>query len=91
MLFFVKVRIDLNKLKELGKKLEKGELDLGNILSTYCLKDDPSVGINIWEADNIEEFECAFEPHKKYYVDVIEVTPVITPEESQKLLLEQIS
>jgi hypothetical protein len=48
MLIFVKVRIDLDKIAELGQKLQDGELDLSNILSTYCIKDDPSVGINIW-------------------------------------------
>lgn len=91
MLFFVKVRIDLNKLGELGQKLQNGELDVGNLLSTYCLQDDPSVGMNIWQSDNQEEFDRVFAPHREYYSEIIEVTPVITAEESKKILMEQMT
>ena len=91
MLFFVKVRIDLNKLDELGKKLQSNELDLSNVLSTYCLEDDPSVGLNIWQSENREEFERVFAPHKQYYSEIIEIKTVITPAESQKILMEQLA
>ena len=91
MFFFVKVRIDLNKLSELGHKLQKGELDISSIRSTYCIKDDPSVGLNIWEAEDKEDFEMKFKPHKEYYTDVIEIVPVITPDEAKKYLIIQMS
>ena len=91
MLFFVKVRIDMDKLGDLGQKLLNNELDLSNILSTYCLQDDPSVGISIWQSENRKEFDRAFAPHKEFYSEVIEVTPVITPEESQKILMKKLA
>jgi hypothetical protein len=89
MLFFVKVRINVDKLEELGHKLSSGELDITPIQSTYCVQDDPTVGLNIWEAEDQADFEARFEPHKAYYADVMEITPVMTPEESQKMLMEQ--
>jgi hypothetical protein len=86
MLFFVKVRIDVAQMPEMGSKLRSGELDKSNLRSTYCLKDDPSVGLNIWEADSEEDFRRVFAPHKAYYKEVYEVTPVITPQESMAIL-----
>jgi hypothetical protein len=90
MLFFVKVRIDLSKLAVLGQKMQKGELTT-HPNSTFCLKDDPSVGLNIWEADDLEDFEQKFSQHREYYSDVYEVTPVITAVEAQQLLVKQMS
>ncbi len=90
MLFFVKVRVDLNKLAEFGQKLQAGALHTHPV-STYCLKDDPAVGLNIWAAEDREAFEKAFAPHREYYSAVMEVVPVITPQEAQKILMEQIT
>jgi hypothetical protein len=90
MLFFVKVRVDVNKLAELGQKLQTGALHTHPV-STYCLKDDPSVGLNIWEAENQEAFEKAFAPHREYYSVVMETIPVITPQEAQKILMERMT
>jgi hypothetical protein len=90
MLFFVKVRVDVNKLAEFGQKLQAGALPTHPV-STYCLKDDPSVGLNIWEAENQEVFERAFAPHREFYSEVMEITPVITAQEAQKILMEQIT
>lgn len=90
MFFFVKVRIDLNKLMELGRKLQTGELDKSNLKMTYCMKDDPAVGVNIWEADSEEMFESKFAPHREYYKEVIEITPVITTKESMEILMAQL-
>ncbi len=90
MLFFVKVRIDINKLAEFGQKLQGGVLRTHPI-STYCLKSDPSIGLNIWEAEDPEAFERAFAPHREYYSAVMEVVPVITPQEAQNILMEQIT
>jgi hypothetical protein len=91
MLFFVKVRIDLNKMPELGRKLQSGELDLSNIKNTVCLKDDPAVGLSVWESLDKEEFEAKLEPFKEYYAEILEIFPVITPLESQKILMDQLA
>jgi hypothetical protein len=91
MLFFVKVRIDVKKLEELGQKLQSGELDTSQLKSTYCLKEDPSVGLNIWEAEDRKTFEQVFAPHKAYYAEVMEVVPVILPQEAQILLMKQLT
>jgi hypothetical protein len=90
MLFFVKVRVDKSKLNELGQKLQSGELDTSPVLSTFCIKDDPAVGLNIWEAADRSDLDRKFKPHKKYYSEVLEITPVIKPEESFQLLMKQI-
>lgn len=88
MYFFVKVRIDTSMMMELGQKLMNGELDTSNIIMTYCIKDDPTVGLNFWQAKNQKHFEEIFTPHKKYYKE-IEVIPVVTPAEAMKLIMEQ--
>lgn len=90
MLFFVKVRVDVGKLVELGQKLQAGAFQT-HPLSTYCLKEDPSVGLNIWEADNREAFEKAFAPHREYYSEVMEIVPVVTPQEAQGMLMSQVA
>lgn len=90
MLFFVKVRIDVNRLAEFGQKLQRGEIET-HPLSTYCLEDDPAVGLNIWEADDQEDFDKKFALHRPFYAEVMEVTPVITAGEAQKVLMEQLA
>lgn len=90
MYFFVKVRIDTSKMMELGQKLMSGELDTSNTIMTYCIKDDPTVGLSIWQAKDQKCFEEIFAPHKKYYKEVINVIPVIIPAEAMKLILENI-
>jgi hypothetical protein len=86
MQFFVKVRVDTNKLAEFGRKLQAGELPTHPLI-TYCLKDDPSVGLNIWEAEDEEGFEKAFAPHREFYSEILEISPVILPQESMKMLM----
>jgi hypothetical protein len=90
MLFFVKVRLDTGKMIELGKKLQAGEIPTHPV-STYCLKDDPAVGLNIWEAEDRADFDRVFAPHRKYYSEIIEVSPVILPQESMKVLMKQLA
>lgn len=90
MLFFVKVRIDIDKLSDLGQKLQAGAFSTHPI-STYCLTEDPAVGLNIWEAEDLDAFEKALAPHREYYSAVMEVTPVITPQEAQRILMTQIT
>ena len=89
MLLFVKVRIDVTKLAELGRKIQSGGFTT-HPTSTYCLRDDPSVGLNIWEAADPEDFERKFAPHREYYTEV-EVTPVVTAAEAQLLLAKQMT
>jgi hypothetical protein len=91
MFFFVKVRIDTSKMMEMGQKLQSGELDTSQLITTYCIKDDPTVGLNIWYADNQKHFEAVFAPHRAYYKEVIEVIPVITPMDSMKLIMENMN
>ncbi len=88
MLFFVKVRLDVTKMAELGQKLQAGAMPT-HPLSTYCLKDDPSVGLNIWEAKDRAEFDKAFAPHREYYSEILEISPIILPQESMQLLMKQ--
>jgi len=90
MLFFVKVRIDMSKLAELGRKIQNGEFNT-HPKSTYCLQDDPAVGLNIWEAADLEDFERKFAPQREYYAEVYEVTPVITATDAQHLLVKQMT
>ena len=86
-LFIVKVRIDVNSLAELGVKLQNGELKTDIILFTYCEKDDPTVGISLWIANDREHFNKLFAPHNEYYKEVIDIKEVVTPEESMQLIM----
>lgn len=86
--FFVKVRINPSKMMEFGQKLQSGEIDTSNTLMTYCLPDDPTVGISFWQADSQKSFEDVFAQHRPYYKEVMEIVPVITPLESMKLIME---
>jgi hypothetical protein len=86
MYFFVKVRFDATKILEFGEKLQEGTITT-HPLSTYCLLDDPSVGVNIWEAQDRADFEKVFASHREFYSEIIEVAPVITPQESMKILV----
>ena len=82
---------DVSKLAELGEKLQSGKLDGSSIVSTHCLRNDPSVGMAIWEAKNQDAFERAFAPHRAYYSEVMEIEPVILPEEALQVLMKQAS
>ena len=88
MYFFVKVRVDVHKMAAFGQKLQSGAITT-HPLSTYCLEDDPSIGLNIWEAEDLAGFEKAFLPHREFYSEIIEVAPVITSQEAMKALMSQ--
>jgi hypothetical protein len=90
MYFFVKARVDVKKLGEFGQKLQNGVLNT-HPLSTYCLESDPSVGLNIWEAEDRESFEKAFLPQREFYAEIIEIAPVILPQTAMKTLLRQMT
>ncbi len=90
MLFFVKAKIDAVRLIEFGTKLQGGELNTDSIRHTYCYRNDPTMGISVWEADSKEDFEAKFAPYKEYCAEVLEQDEIITPEETKQVLMEQL-
>jgi hypothetical protein len=74
----------------LGKKLQTGEFDTSRMISTYCIQDDPAVGMSIWETGSREEFEQIFSLHRPYHAEVLEITPVVTSKEAQEMLMKQV-
>jgi hypothetical protein len=86
MLFFVKVRIDVDRLDELDRRLRDGSLDRSPLQATYCYRDDPEVGLNLWRAQDAADLRRRFAPHRVYYRDVVEITPVVAPDEALALL-----
>ena len=86
MLFYVKARVNVAKLAEYGQALASGAITT-HPLSTYCLKDDPSVGLNIWEAPDRDGLDEAFAPHAPY-LDALEILHVVTANEAQHMLIE---
>ncbi len=91
MFFFVKVRIDTAKMIEFGQKLQNGEIDTSHTIMTYCIEDDPTVGLNFWHVDSQEEFEKVLAQYKPYYKEIIETIQVITPMNSMKLIMENMT
>ncbi|MCE1187843.1 MAG: hypothetical protein LWX56_01780 [Ignavibacteria bacterium] len=83
MKIFVKARVDNSKISELAKALLSGDLDTSHIKSTYFYKGDPTLGISIWEARDMDAFNEQFTPHKAYYAEVIEIAEMINPMEAQ--------
>jgi hypothetical protein len=91
MLFYIKARIDVSKMAEFGQKLFSGELERSQTVSSYCLKDDPEVGINIWETENKEELDKLLSQYRPYFSDVIEVKEVIKPMDAFVVLQKKLS
>ena len=88
MRFLVRVRVNTGTMQEFGQKLQKNELDRSCIRGeTFCLKDDPAVGYSIWEAETMDELEQKFNPWRPYYSET-QISEVITPAESMKLLVQ---
>jgi hypothetical protein len=82
MLFLVKVRVDVSKMREFAQRLMKGELDRSRIRGeTHCLKEDPAVGFSVWEASSRIEFDATFRAWREYYSEA-EVYEVIPPMEA---------
>jgi dsDNA-binding SOS-regulon protein len=90
-LFLVKVRIDTSKMKELGQKLQSGELDTKMIKFTYCLKDDPTVGVSLWMAKDKDDFDELFSPHKEYYKEIIEISSAVKPDDAMALIMQKMN
>jgi hypothetical protein len=87
ILYLVKVRIDTDLIMELGQRLQSGDLDISRMAFTYCLKDDPSVGISLWMAESKEHFEKIFAPCRLYYKEVMDIQEVIFPQDAMNLIL----
>ena len=87
-MFLVKVRIDVDKMEEFGLKLRNNELERSHTVFTYCLKDDPSVGVSLWTADDRAHFDRIIAPHAVYYREILEVREAVKPEEAMRLILE---
>jgi hypothetical protein len=85
--FLVKVRVDPKKLAEFGARLQQGALDNTSILFTYCLANDPAVGLSVWEVESGKDFDAKFAAWRPYYSEV-DVSEVVTPAEAQRLLLQ---
>ncbi len=90
-LFLVKVRIDTTRMMEFGEKLNSGELDTSMIKFTYCIKNDPTVGVSLWTAKDKDEFEEFFTPHKEFYKQVIEISSAIKPDEAMALIMQEMN
>ena len=91
MLYFAKVRIDLEKLEELGRKLASGELDTTPLRHTVCQQNDPAVGMSVWEARDERHFQELFAPFREYYAEILELEPVTTAREAQQALMARFS
>jgi hypothetical protein len=88
MRFLVKVKVNVEKLKEFGQKLQKGELNRSMICSdTYCLAEDPTVGFSVWEAENREGFDSVFSAWHYFYSETT-ITEVISSNEAIKILMK---
>ena len=88
LFYFVKVRIDTAKMMEFGQKLQHGEIDTSHTVMTYCIQDDPTVGLNFWQVESPEEFDKVLMQYKLYYKEIIETVQVVTPMNAMKLILE---
>jgi hypothetical protein len=87
MFFQVKVRVDVTKLAAFGAQLQRGALDRSAIRGeTWCLADDPAVGVSVWEAADRAAFEAVFAAWRHYYSET-EVRALITPSEALGRLL----
>jgi len=91
MLFYIKARIDITRLAELGQKLFSGELERSQTVSAYCLKDDPEVGVNIWETENKDELNRLLAQYKPYFAEVIEIQEIIKPMDAFVILQKKLS
>ncbi len=86
MLQLVRVRVDVARMAEFGRRIAGREFDGSSTRWTYCLRDDPTVGYSLWETEDEAEFERKFGPYRPYYAE-IEIRPVVTPAEAQALIM----
>lgn len=89
MLYLVKVRVDVNKIAEFGRKIADREFDSSSTKWTFCPKDDPTVGYSLWETADEAEFETKFGPYRPYYEEVA-ISEVVPPAEAQALIMQKL-
>jgi hypothetical protein len=89
MLYLVKVRVEIKTLAEFGRALREGRLDRSSIVATYCLEDDPAVGLGILEVADERELARKLDPWRPFYAEA-EVSRLVTPAEAEQLLLQQL-
>lgn len=82
MLFFVKARLDVNN--------QTNDLDLSAVLFTFYLEDDPATELSVWEARDTADFHAIFLPHRPYYAEVLEITPVVEHHDAMRLLTQRL-
>jgi hypothetical protein len=90
MFFLVKVRVDVTRMAEFGKKIANREFDNSSTKWTFCVKDDPTVGYSVWETEGEAEFEKKFGPYRPYYEEV-EISQVVLPTEAQALIVKKLA
>lgn len=55
----------------------------------FCLKENPEIGLNIWETESRAELEKILMTYKPYFSEVIEIKELITPQEAFAFLLQE--
>ena len=88
MIFHVKNRLYEEKVAQMPQKFQEGELKNGST-NLYCQWYDPFVGLMIWEAKDEKDLQSKIKPFKPY-AEFLEITRVVTSEESQRLMFEKL-
>jgi hypothetical protein len=88
MLFLVRVRVNVSRMTEFGQTLESGQLDRSAVKATYCLREEPAVGMGMWDVVDEEELERKLGPWRRYY-ESVEIQQVVTPNEAMALLSQR--
>ena len=89
MFFFGKVKVNTENLPEFGQKLFNNELQRNHVKFSFCLKNNPAIGLNIWEAESRAELEKILLTYKPYFSEIIEIKELITPRESFEFLMKE--
>lgn len=89
MFFYGKVKVNTEMLQEFGQKLSDNELQRNHVKFSFCLKNHPEIGLNIWEADSRAELEKILLTYKPYFSEIIEIKELITPQESFAFLIQE--
>lgn len=88
MLLFVKARVRLETLSEFGRKLASGEFGPSPVKWTFCVEDDLSVGLSLWEVASMADFETRFAQQQAYYSELIEVRTVLPAADAMRRLMQ---
>ncbi|MBI2841312.1 MAG: hypothetical protein HYX75_23585 [Acidobacteria bacterium] len=89
MFFLVKIRVDLGRIAEFGRRIANREFDNSCIRWIFCLRNDPTVGYSIWETEDEAEFERKLGPYRPYYKE-LEISPVVLPNEAVEMIMKRL-